>query len=107
MRVRGRAFALMLVLIAAAGVFGLVANGLVLLRSSTVETGAMAREAEARRAARAAAVMVLAGLVERPEGEGGGASALDEAVGDGGSGDGGVGVEIGRASCRERVFPVV
>jgi len=92
-RVRGRAFALMLVLIAAAGVFALVANGLVLLRSSTVETGAMAREAEARRAARAAAVMVLAGLVERPEGEGRGASALDEAVGEGGAGggEGGVG----------------
>lgn len=57
----------MLVVIAAASVFAAAMSGLVTLNAATVETGAVASQARAERAARAAAVIALQGLVTRAD----------------------------------------
>jgi len=63
MRVRRRAFALMLVLLASAAVLATAMHGAVVMRASTVETAAVTDRAHTQRLARSAAVLVLRGLL--------------------------------------------
>ncbi len=62
MRIRDRGFALVLVLIAVVGVFALAMQGAVMSRAATIESRVMRERAEAERAARSAALVVLLGL---------------------------------------------
>lgn len=64
MRVRDQGFALVLVLLAASGVFVLAMQGAVLLRSSTLEVRVLHEQALLERGARAAGAAVLTGLFE-------------------------------------------
>lgn len=67
MHVPRRAFALILVLLVSAAVFAVTMHGAVILRSATVETGAVGGKMEARRAARSAAILAMQGLIARPD----------------------------------------
>jgi len=79
MRVRDRGFALMLVLIAAAGAFALATQAGLTLRASLTEARSAIDRAESNRRARGAVVIALNGLLTPATGFEEGASARDSA----------------------------
>lgn len=67
MRLRRRGFALILVLLATAGVFALALHSAVLMRAATVESRLMVERARLERGAHGAAVLAIQGLLTSPE----------------------------------------
>lgn len=90
MRTDHRGFALIIVLLAAAAVFALVAQAAVIARGATIESRVMLERAEQERDARSAAVIVLSGLgttVERFAAQTGAQSASSPSSAPGGGAD--------------------
>ncbi|MEQ9616589.1 MAG: type II secretion system protein GspK [Phycisphaerales bacterium] len=88
MRVRDQGFALMLVLIAAAGAFALAAQASLTIRANMTEASAAVDRADAQRRARSAAVVALTGLLTPAAGFDEGASPRERIGAGGGRGSG-------------------